>query len=151
MADQRLAVRLMDEAVAAVAGILDATIALRHAMHVVAEQTAEIPDAFLEAVPRVVWIGVQRKQQRMSASHAGVFHVSVARADRFVRVMAQETRQRVPDAHRRGVVAQQLLAAARAVASLVDEYVVIDRVAPDEADQPGRHSHLLPADRKSVV
>ena len=61
MTDERSAVGLMDEAVTAVAGVLDAAVALRHSMHVVSEQSAEIPDAFLEPIPGAIGIRVQRK------------------------------------------------------------------------------------------
>ena len=90
MPDQRLAVRLMDEAVTAVAGVLDASVAFRHAVHVVTEQAAEIPDPFPEPIPGAVRISVHRKEERVPALDARVFHVTITRSNRLIRVMAQE-------------------------------------------------------------
>ena len=89
--DQRPAVGLMDKAMAAVTGVLDASSAFGHAMHMVSEQPAQISDAFLEPALRGVRIRVHGKQQRVPALHARVFHVTVARSNRLIRVMAQET------------------------------------------------------------
>jgi hypothetical protein len=80
----------MDKAMTAMAGVLDAAVAFPHAMHVVPEESAKIPDAFLEPVPGVVRICVQGKQQRVPAPDARVFHVTVAGSNRLIRMMAQE-------------------------------------------------------------
>ena len=63
-----------------------------------AEQAAEIPDLLLEL--RLVTIGVVSvaEDQRVTALDADVFARAVTIGERLVLVMAQEARERVPDA-----------------------------------------------------
>jgi hypothetical protein len=135
----------VDEAVAAVAGVLDAAVPLAHPMHAMSEESAGVADSLLESIPRAVRVRVERKQQRMTALDAPVFGVTVPNANRFIGMVAEEARQRVADAHWGRVVAKNRLSTACAGAAFRDELAVINRVAPDETDQTRRHSHLLPA------
>ena len=106
MTDKRPPVRLMDEAVPAMAGVLDAAVALTHSMHVMSEETTRVADTLLEPVPLAVRVCVEREQQRMAASDARVFHVAVTGADRLIRVVAEEARHRVADSRRGRIVSK---------------------------------------------
>jgi hypothetical protein len=114
-------------------------------MHVVPEQPAQIADSLVESARGAEGIRVAWKQQRMAALHAGVFHVAIASADRLVGVVAQETRERVTDSHRRETVGQTVRAASRACSISFNKQPVVDGVPPDAADQACDHSFTPPA------
>ena len=131
--------RTLDERVAAVAGVLSAAMPHGHGVHVVAEQAAEITDAFLKPIASVVRVLFDAEEQRMAASHACVLRMPVAYGDPFIGVMPQEARERMPDANHLIVVTQVCASAAGARASVPPEHAVVDRVSPDGTPNPADH------------
>jgi hypothetical protein len=141
MADHLLAGRMLDKRVAAVTSVLDSAGTLRHRVHRMTEQAAQIPDALLEPIARRVRIASVLEQQRVPAINAGVLRVSVALPRALVSVMAEEAGQRVSDAHHAGIVAQARLPAAGAMTRFLRINAVIDRVTPDPAKRLLQHLH----------
>jgi hypothetical protein len=139
MPDDVPPLRLMYEAVAAVAGVFGASVALGNGVNAVAEQAAQVADLLGEAVALPVRIGVAPEQQWMPAADTGVFGVSVAAADHPIRVVTQEAGQCVADAHLPAVVAEHRRAAPGAAAALAGERLVVHRVSPDGAPQSSQH------------
>src|SRR5688572_12523940 len=146
---------LLNEAVAAVAGVFRASVALGDGMHMVPKQAAEIPHAFGELPSPAVGVVTGREQQWMAAANTGVLGMAVSFGNPLVGVVAEEARQRVADADRPTIVAQTgpAAACARTVRDL--ERLVMNGVAPERARQPADHRHLpsgrcrAPGDRLS--
>jgi hypothetical protein len=135
--------RLVHEAVAAVAGVFGAAIPFGHCVHAMAEQPAQVPDLLREAVAPLIRIGVAPEQQWMPAPDARVFGVAVPPTDLLIGVVAQEARQGVTDPDRFPIVAKHRHAAPGAVASRAGERPVVDRVSPDRTPEPDEHSRSL--------
>ena len=133
---------MLDKGVPAVASVLDSAGAPRDRMHRVAEQAAQVSDLLGEAVAGRVRVAAARKQQRVPAVDAGVFGVTMTLARPFVGVVAEEARQRVPDANDRAIVAQARHPASGAGPSFRGENPVIDGVSPDPAYQL-KHAYPL--------
>ena len=84
--------RLVDEAVAAMAGVFGAAVTLRHDMDPVSEQATQVADLLRKVDAAAIGIGVASEQQRMAASHAGVLRVIVAAHHFPIRVVTEEAR-----------------------------------------------------------
>ena len=125
----------LEERVPAEARALDEAVALRHLMDAVAEQAATIAD-FLGESP-AFGEGVRRggEHQRMAAPDAHILVVPCPVPKAFIGVVAQEARQRVPDACERAVFAQVVGAtpAAALAGRRVMERAVVDCVTPEPA------------------
>lgn len=144
MTDDRSAGGVLDERMAALAGVFGPAVPFRHDVHAVPEDAAEVPDALVEPRAPVVWITSNSEQQRMPALHAGVFPVAVSLTDRLVRVVAQEARQGMTDADDTPIVGQATPPATRAASARLGKDVVIDRVSPEEAEESTEH-HAPPS------
>jgi hypothetical protein len=127
----------LQEAVAAVTGVLREAVAVGHVVDPMAEQPAEISHLFIEGRGcgvRVVSVG---KEQRMAALETDVLVMRVAIDELGVGVMPEETREGMPDVRVRAVpgkVTRSALAEAT-VPGLAPEPVVVDLMAPDGAEQ----------------
>lgn len=86
------------KSVAAPARVLDETVPIRHARHVVTEYSAQVPHLLVEHRGVGVRIAVGGKQQGMSALNADVLVMIVPIDKVLVRVMSEKTGQRVTDA-----------------------------------------------------
>ena len=143
--------RLVHEAVSAVARVLHrSTITLGHGVHAVSQQAAQVTDFFRKAGQAAGRVGVAPEQQRMAAANAGVHGMSVAPYHFPIRVMAQEARESVTDAHARPIVGEHGGGATRAPAGIVGKPVVVYRMSPDRAPHATRHRHP-PVQRKVQV
>ena len=123
----------------AVAGVLGAAIALGDGMDVVPEQPAQIADALGEDAAAGIRIGADAEQQRVATADARVLSMPVPLHHLFIGVVAEEAGQRVPDVNRALVVVQECPAAPGARPAAVQECIVVNRVAPEQAEQLGQH------------
>lgn len=135
MADLAFAARVFQEAVPAVARVLDEALARRDRGDAVPEQAARIPYLLREARFALEPIAAGRKHQRVAAAYADVLVHASPVGQPHVGVMTEETRQRVPDVRRPAVLGQVLDAAPAAShgAGRPAEDGVVDHVAPDPA------------------
>src|SRR5688572_18100725 len=79
----------------------------------------------------------------MPTLHADVLRVAVALDELFIRVMAEEARQRVADMRERSVAAEiRRSAPAQPLARFLEKPVVVDFVTPDSTPELG-HDTLL--------
>jgi len=90
MPDERLTGRATNECVAAVAGILGPATALSDTMDAVTEEAAQIAHTLLEDAAIGIRVAIERKEQRMAASHAGVLRVTVTPHHRLVGVIDEK-------------------------------------------------------------
>lgn len=134
-----LTLRLLYERMAAVAGVLDAAVALGDDVDAMAEETAQVADPLVEDPAAGIGIGVVAKQQRMAAAHAGIFGVPVSPADFLVGVVAEEAGQGMTDPHLALVILEYRLTASRAGAAVGHECFVVDRMAPGQTEQLAQH------------
>ena len=140
---------LLQEGVSAEARILLEPVARRHVTDAVAEKSAEVADFLIEGWGRRpfrgafecggvgVVLGVE--QQRMAALDAHVFVASVAFAQPFILMLAEETRQCVPHASNRTVLAKIFGPATAPAVTLgrLLENVIVDVMPPERARQFG--------------
>ena len=144
MADQRLRLGVLDERVAAAACVFGTTTPLGHAVHTMAEKPAEIAHLLVEDAAHRIRIGLDRKEQRVAAPHAGVRGVPVPLSHTFIRVVDEKAAERVPHAHHGAVVAEHRAPAPRAGALPLLIDLVLHRVSPDPARQPRQHELCPP-------
>jgi hypothetical protein len=124
----------LQEGMAAETGVLDEPVTPSHAMHAMTEEAAEIP--YFLGEERLFRVGVAggREHQRMAASHTDILVVPIAIHQPPVRVVAEEARQRVPDASRAAIGVEVLRATATNLgdSSFAREPAVIDMMAPEK-------------------
>ena len=91
------------------------------------EQPAQVAHLFLEGRRRRVRIVLRIKQQRMPALRADVFVTAVASGELLVIVLAEKTRQGVPDVRQRAILGEVVRAASAfpAAAFCLFENVVV--------------------------
>ena len=82
----------------AVACVLDKAVARCGHGHAVTKQSAQIADLLRKLSFGGVGVGVCTEQERVAALHAHIFVTAVSIDQAFVRVMAEETGQRVTNA-----------------------------------------------------
>jgi hypothetical protein len=130
LCDSRLQERMPAEA-----RILFVTISSRHVMHTMAEDAAQISHLLPECHGLGIWVMTFAKEQRVTALHADVFMAAVAIGQLLVMVLAEETRQGVPDVRDRAVFGQVARAAAAppAIGVRCLEDVVVDVMSPHGA------------------
>jgi len=90
--------RLLQERMAAEAGVLLESVARRDVARAMAEQAAKVAHLFLERRRRRIGIALRVEEQRMPALRADVFVTAVAIGELLVVVLAEKTRQRVTNA-----------------------------------------------------
>lgn len=137
---------VLEERMAAEAGVFNEAIARGDLVDAVAEQAAGVADFLVEDVAVRERIRRRREDERMSAPYADVLVMSVTPGEQYVSVMTQEARQRVPDVRERAVLCQVwCAAAARTAAPARLEQPVVHRVAPDRTaharDDPPKGGH----------
>lgn len=148
MANHPRAIFRLQEAVAAVTGVLGEAVARRERPHAMSEQSATIPDLLAEPVALGKRIRMRRIHERMTTPHADVFVHAVAVGEPHVGVVPQETGQRVADV-RRGAIFAEVVDAAAALPPLaagLPERLVVDDVAPHAAtglEQGRMETHAL--------
>ncbi len=147
-ADQRMAyvrqrVVRLQKAMSARARRLLLAGAMRDVMHVMAEQTAAIPDLLGECAAREEIAGGP-KQQRVAAAHADVLAMSVTFGEQVVRMDPQETGEGVPHP-RDGAALQNRRLASRALMPGFEERAVADAMTEETAAQPVERSGVAGA------
>jgi hypothetical protein len=141
-ADQRMAhlwsdVGVLEERMAAEAGVFNEAIAPGDPVDAVAEQAAGVADLLIEDVAVRERVGRRREDERVPAPHAHVLVMPVAPGEQHVGVVPQEARERVPDTRDAAVLRQvRRAAAARAAHVCRPKDPVVHRVAPDSAAHP---------------
>lgn len=111
MTDLPFAGGVFQEAVAAVAGVLDEALPRGDRRHAMAEQPAGISHLLGEARAIGESIGALGEHQRMAAAHADVLMNPSSIGEAHVGVMPEEARQRVSDVRAPPVLGQVLDAA----------------------------------------
>jgi hypothetical protein len=131
----RRGLQVLQETVAAEAGVFLQAIPGGDVPDPVPEHAAQVADLLLESGGRGVRVVLGVKQQRMPALPADVFMAPVAVGKLLVVVLAEETRQRVTDARDRAIFSEVFGSAAAppAVAAGPLEDMVIDVVSPKPA------------------
>jgi hypothetical protein len=131
MTDDVAVAWLTDKGVTAMACVLRASGPLADMMDAMAEHATEIADPLPEEHSIGVRILLHAEEERVPAACAGVFGMAVASANPLVRVMAEETGERMPDADRGGSIVQACCSAAGAVAAGSREDFVVNSMSPN--------------------
>jgi len=131
--------RLLQESVAAEAGVLLEPVARRDVARAMAEQAAQVAHLLLERRRRRIRIALRIEQQWMPALGADIFVTAVAIGELLVIVLAEEAGQGVTNASD-GTIFREVFgsapAAPRTTVRLL-ENVVVDVMAPQETRQFG--------------
>ena len=124
------------KSVAAPARVLDETVPIGHARHVVAEYSAQVAHLLVEHRGVGVRIAVGGKQQGMSALNADVLVMIVPIDKVLIRVVPEKTGQRVTDT-RQGTVRAEVRGPAPAGPPgrirRCEKNMIVDMVAPQRA------------------
>jgi hypothetical protein len=147
-------VLLFQEAVTAVARVLDEPVSHGHGVDAMAEQPTGVSDLLGEALAMSKPVRTGRKNQRVTAPDADVLVHPVAIGETNIGMVAQETGERVPNVGSGSILAQILSAAAASPGSAgrPPEHLVVDDVPPQsaaETDQRSKRQPGLSGDRLS--
>ena len=124
---------VLQKAMAASACVFFAAGAVRHVVHVMAEEAAHVPDLLGER-PARIRVFIDPEQQRMPASHTDILTMAVAFREQIVGVDAQETRQGVPHS-RNGAAPQDWLVAPDALVPRFEKGAVVNTMSEEAAAQ----------------
>lgn len=139
-------VLLFQEAVTAVARVLDEPVSHGHGVDAMTEQPTGISDLLGEALAMSKPVRTGGKNQRVTAANADVLVHPVAVGQTNIGMVAQETGERVPNVGSGSILAQILRAAPAPAGSVgrPPEHFVVNHVPPQRAAETDQRSKGQP-------
>ena len=126
----------LQKAVAAAAGVLDASVARRDFGRAMTEHTTQVANFLAESGKGAIWIAAVTEDQRVAALHAHVFAAAIPIRERNVAVLAEKARQGMPHTGQRPVPIEVLRPAPTAPrGQLRREVVIVDLMSPESTSE----------------